>query len=154
MEQQKIAFVVGHSNWGKSSTLRALTGGSHRIRRTRIKDVEFFIRRMSNDDLPKSFIDRMKSLDPRAWPCVIAALCPDFENKAVPTEAILKSLQRKGYELFFWVIRHQYGTSETISQKELDLLKRLGTIEVFSDRSEAEVRAKKFESFVKKVVLA
>ena len=154
MPKPKIAFVVGHSNWGKSQTLLALTGGNYRKRRTEINDVEFFVRRMSNDDRPSSFIKRMKSIDPKVWPHVIAALCPNFDDEErVSTESILVGLRKKGYELFFWVIQHQYGTSKTVASNELTVLRRYGKMEVLAERCEADVRAKEFKSFIEKVVL-
>ncbi len=76
MPKGKIAFVVGHANWGKSKTLSALTNGNYRLRRTTIAEDEFFIRRMSNDDQPKGYIKFMLSLDPALRPYLIAALCP------------------------------------------------------------------------------
>jgi hypothetical protein len=78
----KIAFVVGHKNWGKSQTLRSPTRGNYRQRLATIGDVEFFVRRMSNDDVPDSFIKKMLSVDPAHWPFIIAALCPDFDDKS------------------------------------------------------------------------
>jgi hypothetical protein len=154
MAKPSIAFVVGHSNWGKSQTLRALTGGSHSVRRTEVDDVEFFVRRMSNDDLPNSFIERMKSIDPAVWPYVIAALCPKFDDQEVPTDSILDGLRKKGYRLFFWVIQKKYGTTEAVSPKEISVLRRFGKVEVLAEQYEANVRARRFKSFIKQVVLA
>ena len=153
MAKPKIAFVVGHSDWGKSKTLRALTNGNYWIKRTKINGVEFFVRRMSNDDLPDSFIRKMKSMNPAVWPHIIAALCPNFDDAKVSTRSILSDLRGKGYQLFFWVIQCQHGTDEVVSPGELALLRQFGKVEVFADRSEAEVRAKRFASFIKNVVL-
>ena len=59
--QKRIAFIVGHESWGKSETL-----GQSRT----------FVRGMSNDDRPTSFIYFM---DTTKRPAIIAALCPKFE---------------------------------------------------------------------------
>jgi len=95
MPKPKVAFVVGHRDWGKSATLRALTGGSYHQRRCMIEGVEFFIRRMSNDDYPDGFIELMRSIDPTVEPNIIAALCPNFEDPAAETEAVLETLRKK-----------------------------------------------------------
>jgi hypothetical protein len=154
MPKPKIAFVVGHKHWGKSQTLRALTGGNFHQTRAHILDAEFFIRRMSNDDYPKGFIKKMLSLDPAGWPYVIAALCPEFEDPRAKTQTILESLRAKGYQLFFWVMERQYGTSNVIAPGEISRLRRFGEVEVMAKTAEAEVRARKFKAFVSKVVLA
>lgn len=154
MQNGKIAFVVGHANWGKSKTLIALTNGNYRLRRTTIAEDEFFIRRMSNDDQPKGYIKFMLSLDPTLRPYLIAALCPQFDDPTKATDSILTSLRAKGYQLFFWVIEHQFGTDEVVTAKEIQRLRRFGKVEVFSATSEAGARAKSFKSFVKNVVCA
>ena len=153
MQKGKIAFVVGHRNWGKSQTLRALTDDNYRARRTTIDGVEFFIRRMSNDDYSDSYVEFMSSLDPALRQYLIAALCAQFDDPAVATDAILKNLRAKGYQLFFWVIEHQYGTSEVVTAKEIQRLRTFGKVEVFSATAESTTRAKSFKRFVSNVVL-
>jgi hypothetical protein len=148
MSKPKVFFVVGHSNWGKSETLRALTGGSHRVRRTTISGVEYFIRRMSNDDLPESFIKRMTTINPANWPNILAALCPDFDDPEKKTAVVLQALRDKGYELFFWVLHGQYGTGALIQPAELSRLRTFGKVELLSEAAEASARSKKFKAFV------
>jgi len=104
--QAKIVFVVGYENWGKSETLRALTEGNSHRRRITINEEGFYIRRMSNDDKPDEYVVFMKSLDPSERSYLIAALCPNFERTNAHTATILKSLRKKKYDLFFWVIEH------------------------------------------------
>ena len=155
MSKGRIAFVVGHSHWGKSSTLRALTNGNFHSRRTKIAGTEFYIRRMSNDDQPEGYIEFMKKLDPARYADVIAALCPEFVSPDKATDAILRNLSAKGYSLFFWVIQHQYGKPNTVSQAEIQCLQSFGTVEVFTEKNaEAESRSKSFKRFVSDVVLA
>lgn len=148
MPQPKVIFVVGHSNWGKSQTLRALTGGSHHIRKIEISGTDYFIRRMSNDDLPDSFIKRMTTIHPDVWPNILAALCPDFDDPEKKTAAVLQALRDKGYMLFFWVLHKQYGTGELIKSAEISRLRTFGKVELTSEVAEANVRGKKFKTFV------
>lgn len=154
MQNQKIAFVVGHANWGKSRTLKALTNENVRVKKTTISNTEFFIRRMSNDDQPEGYVKFMKSLNPTTRPYLIAALCPQFDNPAAHTISILTDLKAKGYQLFFWVIEHQYGTSEVVNANEIQQLSKFGTIEVFSNTANASSRSNNFQQFVINVVLA
>ncbi len=154
MSHPKIAFVVGHASWGKSRTLRALTGGSQYVRAIEIKRTRFLLRRMSNDDRPASFNALMSRLDPSSWSYAIAALCPNFADSEFPLGHVLENLRAKGYRLYFWVIEHQFGTSAKVLSPELAALRRFGQVEVYSERSEAQVRAETFQAFIKQVVLA
>lgn len=153
MHKGKIAFVVGHAHWGKSKTLRALTNDDCRLKKTTIGGVEFFIRRMSNDDRSDSYKKFMTSLDPALRPYLIAALCPQFDNPVAATNSILTNLLAKGYQLFFWVIEHQYGTSEVVAAKEIQRLRSFGKVEVFPSTLESTARSKSFKHFVSNIVL-
>lgn len=149
-----IFFVVGHENWGKSHTLRFLTNGNWRARKVVIKGAKFFIRRMSNDDQPKSYIEFMKKLSPEKHRLLIAALCPNFERANAKTETILASLKAKGYKLYFWVIQKQYGTNEKVRQDEISELRKYGSVELLRDEVEANKRAAEFRSYVESKVMA
>src|SRR5687768_10529410 len=105
--EKGIAFlVVGHSNWGKSQTLRVLTDDDYKKRRMTIDGTQFFVRKMSNDDDRDGhppFLDFAHALRPASKPHVIAAFCPTFgENES--GHEILDTL-RKRYELFFFVLK-------------------------------------------------
>ena len=154
MPRPKIAFVVGHSNWGKSETLRALTSGNPFKRSVTISDIKFFVRRRSNDDKPRSFIDRMKSFDPIDWPYIVAALCPDFDRPHKGTLDVLQTMRSKGYGLYFWVLEEQYGTKETIKRDEVSKLRDFGKVEIYAGQAQALTRAKHFKSFVINTVVA
>lgn len=153
MVKGKIAFVVGHSNWGKSKTLRALTGDSHYIRRMTILGAEFWIRRMSNDDLTPEYAEFVGKLDPSLRGHVIAALCPQFDDPTIGTMAVLESLRAR-YEMFFWIIERQYGRAGRVTPVELQVLGRFGHVELFSGKAEAVGRAAAFKRFIRNVVLA
>jgi len=148
MTKSKVVFVVGHSNWGKSQTLRALTNDNYRVRRTSISGVEYFVRRMSNDDLPESFIDWMVTVNPERWPNILAALCPDFEASEKQTATVLQVLKDKVYKLFFWVLHKKFGSNEFIKPSEISNLRAFGKVEVIEDEWEAPVRGKKFKDFI------
>lgn len=148
MPKPKVVFVVGHSDWGKSKTLRALTNDNYRVRRTTISGVEYFVRRMSNDDLPESFVDWMTTVNPERWPNILAALCPDFETSEKKTAAVLQVLQNKGYKLFFWVLHKKFGVNEFIQSSEIARLRTFGKVEVVKDEWEASVRGRKFKAFI------
>ncbi len=53
----KVVCLVGHENWGKSETLYYLVEESYHRAWIQINNVDIFIRHMSNDDQPDSFIN-------------------------------------------------------------------------------------------------
>ncbi|MDH2916567.1 MAG: alpha/beta hydrolase [Gallionella sp.] len=153
MSNGKIAFVVGHANWGKSKTLRALTNDNYRVNRIMIGGVDFFIRRMSNDDQAEGYLNFMNDVHPAIKPNLIAALCPNFHEPEAATFSILTDLRSKGYQLFFWVIKHQFGTADAVTENQINRLSEFGMVEVFSKQVEASARSKAFKQFVLDVVL-
>jgi len=78
MNNKKIVFVVGHENWGKSKTLKALTDNNRYVKNYELGGHEWFIRRMSNDDQPDGYYDFMDVL---SKPYLIAAFCPNFDEE-------------------------------------------------------------------------
>jgi len=157
MEKGKAFFVVGHSNWGKSKTLRALMK-ENRKRCIIIKKVEFFVRSMSNDDVPDSFIKFLKKLHPNRKPYVIATLCPKFDKRSTntkkpSTEEMLRSL-RKRYELFFFVLVHQWHGKGNgrIRDDETKKLRKFGDVKLYltnNNRDNADVtKAREFKRYI------
>jgi hypothetical protein len=150
MSKGKAFLVVGHEDYGKSETLRALTGG-RRYHSWKIESIVFFIRRMSNDDYPDKFLKKVSKLDPDETPHVIAALCPTFRNKKkLPViRAILRALKRH-YKLFFFVLRHKgMNPKETIPKDEIDHLKPYGIVKVFKpEGAKPKVIAKALQRFI------
>ncbi len=155
MLRGKAFAVVGHRNWGKSKTLQALAGGNQHQRTLVIKSREFFVRHMSNDDVPQGFYSRLKTLEPERWPGVIVALCPTFADKARRAE-LTRALQalRKRYQLFFFVLRTDCRRRKRqISDTEIDALSRFGKVKVFSDSTaDPQTRARALERFIEKVL--
>ena len=154
--KNRIAFVVGHSHWGKSYTLRALTNDNYRQRRISIKQYEFYIRRMSNDDRPdydpESYFNFMSSLNPNKTPYLIASFCPNFDRSE--TEKLLRALTTKGYELYFWVMERQFNGLGIVTKAEIERMTKLGTVAILPSAKEAPTRARLFKQFVSNVVLA
>lgn len=153
----KIIFVVGHSNWGKSKTLKCLTDDNRYIQNYTVNNIDWFVRRMSNDDLLPSYSDFMKNLDIETKPNVIAAFCPNFgekpnlkgKNRKEETIEILNSLKNKGYNLYFWVIEHQFVTKKKMDSSFINELKNFGKVEIYSKCEEADLRALALKDFIK-----
>jgi len=148
MEKGKAFIVVGHSNWGKSRTLKALTDGSTYTRSIKIKLKDFFIRRTSNCDKPNSFKEFINNIDQQDKPFLIITLCPDFGDPAKKTEVSIQELYKK-YQLFFFILKHKYKSDEIITATEIARLKLFGEIKIFGDKdTESEERAAIFKDFI------
>ena len=70
----KAFIMVGHSSWGKSKTLNALTSNSYSIRFINICGFNIFIKRMSNDDIFYKLFEYIKSFNPKEKPFIIKAV--------------------------------------------------------------------------------
>jgi predicted ATP-dependent endonuclease of OLD family len=149
MAKGKAFVVVGHNNWGKSQTLRALTDGNWHIKWTTIGGKDFKVKRMSNDDLPADhLVNFLTEIDKKDIPFIIITLCPAFGKKDRKTEKILKLLCAK-YRAFFWVMKRKADTSEEIDNADIRKLRQFGKVEVFRDNAEPDVRARRFKRFIK-----
>jgi len=151
MNKGEAFIVVGHKHWGKSTTLKALTDGNRFLRTWKIRSTIFFVRRMSNDDIPDSLVALVNRLDPATTPRVIATLCPTFnDKKALP--ALLKILAtfKRKYELFFFVLRHKgEDPSATVPDDEIERLERYGTVKRFHpEGAKPRTIARFFKKFV------
>lgn len=142
------ACLVGHEDWGKSETLYHLVGRSRHKGWIVINNLDVFVRHMSNDDKPDSFIDFVNSVTPRKKPRIVLALCPNFSNPEVKTEKALNNLRDKGYSLYFWVMQFKYGSSFGIKPEEINRIREYGQVEVYSLRNEANVRATAFNDYL------
>ena len=146
----KVFFVTGHESWGKSKTLFYLAGNSTRRAWIEINELDVFVKHMSNDDWPQSYIDFMSELNPARKPFIVAALCPDFENPTKGTRKTLESLAKRGYKLFFWVMRYQYSTDYEMNLSDIEKLRPFGEVSVYNEKEEAKERAKEFYQFILK----
>lgn len=156
MQRGKAFVVVGHAHWGKSRTIRSLTG-SIRRRRININGIDIYIKRMSNDDIPKNdipkhLIDFLRNIDNNEFPVIIISLCPNFDDTSKKTVEIIELLQTK-YEIFFWVLKKKYGRKygardDEVRDAEIQRLGDFGEVGIFPDRAEAEIRAAAFRDFI------
>lgn len=146
MSNKKIVFVVGHENWGKSKTLKALTNNSRYVRNYELGGLTWFIRRMSNDDRPDGYHTFMDNL---TSPYLIAAFCPNFDDERIEiTINLLDKLNDKGYKLYFWVLKTQFTSGVSMSRDYIEKLKNFGKVEVYSKRSEASIRATELRKYI------
>lgn len=148
----KVVCLVGHKNWGKSKTLYYLVEESCHRGWIQINNIDIFVRHMSNDDRPDSFIDFINSVDTVNKPFLVIALCPNFSNPEAKTEDILKNLKKKGYGLYFWVLHNQYGTSVVIKTEDINRLQKYGEVEVYKKKNEAPERAKSIKTYISKIL--
>lgn len=146
--QKKAFAVVGHSNWGKSRTLKALTDGTHQFRWWEINYRCFLIKRMSNDDDSDALLDYVKGLTTDD-DSLIFALCPNFDDDKRRTVPILNELARQGYQLYFWVIEKAYNRDQKIVPAQLNALREYGKVQIESKKLEASSRAKELLTFIK-----
>ncbi|QTL95167.1 hypothetical protein [Aeromonas jandaei] len=149
MSNKKIIFVVGHENWGKSKTLKALTDNNRYVKNYELGGLSWFIRRMSNDDQPAGYY---KFMDKFTNPNLIAAFCPNFDDERNEiTINLLKKLSNKGYEIYFWVLKIQFTSGVSMSSNYIDKLKDFGEVEVYSKNSESSIRATELRKYIEKI---
>jgi hypothetical protein len=156
MSKGKAFIVVGHKHWGKSKTLKALTLG-RLFHWFDINSHRFWVKRMSNDDVPDEIYELLKNLDPKEKPLVILALCPTFKD---PDECkkLTNALKqfKSNYRIFFFVLPAAYlNQKKQINNTEKNRLEEFGTVEELSSpKAECEQRAKEFKKFIIKNVNA
>ena len=147
MKRSKAFVVVGHSNWGKSATLKALTNNSRFPKWIRIKGQDIFVRRMSNDDDPHSLLKFLKR-QRNQLEALLLTLCPEFQEPSRRTLEILKLLDKHFDQIVFWVLKKKYGGTSEVTQNEIRSLRRFGRGVVFSRSAEARVRAAVLRRFI------
>jgi len=150
MSRGKAFFVVGHKQWGKSTTLKALT--ENRLYHVwEVNSLRFVIKRMSNDDEPRGLKKFVEELDSNIEPRVIAALCPTFnDKKSLPLLLETLAILKRKYELFFFVLRHKCSNPDvTVPDDEIDKLERYGRVKQFlPEGAKAEKIARAFKNFI------
>ena len=146
MPKGKAFVIVGHSNWGKSRTIRQLTGSKRRAW-IQLKDVWIFIRRMSNDDIAEDLRKFLDKIDPNVKKVIIITLCPNFADPDRKTKEILRLLKDK-YTPFFFVLKRRYTTDSEVSDDEISALESVGDVEVLKGKVEDAERARSFKRFI------
>lgn len=144
MERGKAFLVVGHRQWGKSRTLKALTDDSHHARFLSIAKRHLFVRRMSNDDKPSDYRRVVSELRPTRHEFVILGFCPVFDKDA---DEILGEL-KEHYAIHSFVLRNSYDRARHISAQEIARLRAFGPVEVFDHHAESADRADALRAFI------
>lgn len=152
MKKPIAILVAGHSNWGKSATLKALTEG-RLFRSYQLSGADFFIRRMSNDDYTEAYRDFIDECVAAPSGNILAAFCPHFEAGDLRfTEHSLAALKKK-YDVYIFALKYQYHTDNRITDQELNSMGRFGEVQIFDDKNaEAEDRAVALEDFVTSIL--
>lgn len=146
--RKKAFLVVGHSNWGKSWTLRKLTNDNVRQTRISINEQGFFIRRISNDDNPDSLLKFAQKGIHNKGNNVILTFCPNFEKKE--SKEILELLNPH-FELHFFVIKYQQHPKKdgVVSDTEIkELRKYSDKSEIYSKKDLPKNIADDFQKFI------
>jgi hypothetical protein len=144
MKKKGKAFIlVGRAHWGKSYTLRELTGGSRSIRHTVINGIRFFVRKMSNTDFWESFIAFIQTV-------TVDRLIISF-SAGTPNDTGILDILKARYELFFFVLERRYGSpARTISAAEIAVFKKYSARVCVYTKTDApaSARASAFKAFV------
>jgi hypothetical protein len=146
---KKVFIVVGHSNWGKSKTIKNLIHPKlHGF--FNIKKYKIFSRNMSNDDESEKLLNFIKKLDTTKKSLLVMTLCPNFENENRNTKKILEILQNKKYEIYFFILKNKYlNPINKITEKEIDKLKKYSSnFEILNKNYESNIRANKLKKFI------
>ena len=146
---KKAYILVGHSNWGKSYTLKELTGNNSRQKYTNINGTNISVKKMSNDDSSFGLLNfiKQKTLNKQT---IIIALCPSFEDKNKKTIEIIEELKSKSFSCYFFILSEKYTGIGKIKDEEINELKKYGTIEILTGKLDSLVRASKFKEFIEK----
>jgi hypothetical protein len=137
-----VAFlVVGHRQWGKSRTIRALARKPGWVT---IADRRFFVRIMSNDDQEASYKDFVAAVRPDRRPFLIAAYCPEEGS-----QPLLRALARK-YRVRAFVLERNYRDDDAVSPNELARLRAHAKVYIYTPiRRPAAARAKALARFIR-----
>jgi hypothetical protein len=147
----KKAFIyVGHSNWGKSFTLRRLTNNSSYVKTININNKWVWVRKMSNDDKPQELLDFVNSIPSNWYQNFILAYCPTHENvNNRIARRILNSLQQS-CQLFFFVQERMFSDqSQIIPEPEISYLREIGNVQVLQGHSGDSIRSARFLDFIR-----
>ena len=144
--KKKAFFFFFYSNWGKSCTLRKLTNNSPRIRRVTLAGNVFYIRRMSNDDHETKLLEFVTNEINKKGNHAIIAFCPVFEAGRKSKEVL--EILKKDFDLYFFVIKHEYKGSRVVANEEIEVLMQYGKCEVLNEKIESDLRAERFTKFI------
>jgi hypothetical protein len=151
--KKKAFILVGHSHWGKSLTLKALTKGDVRTRHLRIPKINrsmfAYVRRISNDDNEQALLQFSRGLASRIrQDYLILTFCPKI-NPSRNSTTILNALMDT-YDLYFYVLWEDYSRERKITNAERAFLQGFASrISILRGHYEAAKRAEGFAEFVR-----
>lgn len=152
---KRAIFLVGHSNWGKSATLKYLLGNGNAIGSRqawlKIKGIDLFIRRMSNDDnagLLKKFASKV---DENEKENIIVAFCPDFDDPDKHSSEILNIFSSKYDQLYFFVLESNWDGSDQVALSEINILRQYGNVKIESN-TDYKIRAREFRKYISQIL--
>jgi hypothetical protein len=145
---KKAFLLTGHRNWGKSKTLNNpnFAGKNKHII---INGNYVFIIKMSNDDQLDRLLEAIKKH--KDIPYLVIAFCCNFEEGFFTVE-ILEALKKYDYEVFSFVLEHQYNNPEiSVTSEQIAKLKKHAICEIYSvKKAESNVRAVAFKKYLEK----
>ena|GEM_PF-1124542 len=147
-DRKKIFLYVGHSNWGKSFVLKQITDNNARKKIKILFDKIFRVRKMSNDDDEEKLLEFVKRIEKSSYRYYLIAFCPR-QNKSNRTKEIL-SILAKSCDLFFFIQKNQFGSTNIIKEEEIESLNEFGIVNVLDENMEYPQRAEKFLNFIKR----
>jgi len=116
-----------------------------------IKDNYVFIKRMSNDDIPESVINFVDNLDSEYKNVIIMTLCPNLEEENHKTKYIINKVE-KNYKMYFFVLKQSYNDDRTVTDDEIEELRKHGNVEILQKREKDKQRAIAFNNFIIKYI--
>ncbi len=145
--RKKIFLYVGHSNFGKSETLKCLTDNISRKKRAEFFGERFIVRKMSNNDNVLSYISFVTSLEITVKDSyIISAFSPDREKESI---YFLKKMSDFAHVHIF-VQQYGFNGGEITKEELQDLRSYDENLEVMTEILAAPVRAQRFLSFIEK----
>lgn len=151
--RKRCFILVGHSHWGKSETLSALTNFLPRRRHIVIPsinpDLTAYVRRASNDDNEAALLRFSSTIALRVrQDYLVITFCPKLKAKRA-CQTILTNL-REQYDLYFFVLMEDYWQEREITEEELSFMNEFATdLRRFYGHHEREVRAEHFATYVR-----
>jgi hypothetical protein len=151
--RKKCFILVGHSHWGKSKTLEALTGkdlGRHLKIEAIDEQLEAYVRRISNDDDEDALLKFSADLALRIkQDYLILTFCPKI-SASEKCQAILSNL-KSVYDLYFFVLMENYQQTLHITDEEIALLEKYSPeIQRLYGHHEQDERSKQFADYISK----
>jgi hypothetical protein len=143
MSKPAVVLVVGHRQWGKSRTIRALARKPGWVT---IAGRRYFVRIMSNDDQKKKYGAFVVAVRPKRKPFLLAAYCPE-----VGSQPLLGTLARK-YRVYAFVLKRNYRNGKSVLPNEIARLGAHAKVKVYAPfRRPAATRAKALERFIRAI---